>query len=34
MAEKLRRLKAGARENPFIEREGYRQVVSEAEGTY
>jgi metallo-beta-lactamase class B len=34
MAEKLRRLKAGGRENPFIDREGYRQVVSEAEGAY
>jgi hypothetical protein len=34
MAEKLQRLKAGARENPFIDREGYRQVVNEAEGKY
>ena len=34
MAEKLQRLRAGARENPFIDREGYRQVVNEAEGTY
>ena len=31
MAEKLQRLKAGARENPFIDPEGYRQVVSDAE---
>jgi metallo-beta-lactamase class B len=34
MAEKVLRLKAGARENPFIDREGYRQVVSEAEAAY
>jgi metallo-beta-lactamase class B len=34
MADKLRRARAGARENPFIDREGYRRVVSEAEGAY
>jgi metallo-beta-lactamase class B len=34
MAEKMRRLKSGARENPFIDREGYRRVVSEAEAAY
>jgi len=34
MAEKVRRARAGARENPFIDPEGYRQVVSEAEGKY
>lgn len=34
MAEKLRRLKAGAPENPFIDPDGYRRVVNEAEGRY
>jgi metallo-beta-lactamase class B len=34
MGEKLRRLKAGASQNPFIDPDGYRRVVSEAEGMY
>lgn len=34
MAEKLQRLKAGAAQNPFIDDEGYRRAVDEAEGRY
>jgi metallo-beta-lactamase class B len=34
MADKLQRLKAGARENPFIDPEGYRHVVNGAEANY
>jgi metallo-beta-lactamase class B len=34
MGEKLRRLKAGASQNPFIDPEGYRRAVSESEGLY
>lgn len=34
MADKMKRLKAGAPQNPFIDPEGYRRVVREAEGSY
>jgi hypothetical protein len=34
MADKLRRLKAGAGENPFIDPDGYRRVVKDAEASY
>lgn len=34
MADKMKRLKAGALPNPFIDPEGYRRVVDEAEASY
>ena len=34
MADKRQRLKAGARENPFIDPDGYRRVVNGAEANY
>jgi metallo-beta-lactamase class B len=34
MADKVTRLGPGSRENPFIDPEGYRRVVTEAEGRY
>jgi metallo-beta-lactamase class B len=34
MEEKLKRLKAGAPQNPFIDPDGYRRVVADAEAAY
>jgi metallo-beta-lactamase class B len=34
MADKMKRLKSGAPQNPFIDPEGYRRVVGEAETSY
>jgi metallo-beta-lactamase class B len=34
MADKLDRMRAGAPRNPFIDPEGYRRVIAEAEGRY
>jgi metallo-beta-lactamase class B len=34
LAEKMQKLKAGAKPNPFIDPEGYRRVVADAEAAY
>jgi metallo-beta-lactamase class B len=34
MAEKMQKLKAGAKPNPFIDPDGYRRVVADAEAAY
>ena len=34
MAEKMARLKAGSSPNPFIDPDGYRRVIAEAEAVY